>query len=124
MSRTLEILLSPETPNVMRDLPEKKVRLDRLSSGEESAVFTLRALPYGKVEELRELERDVSVHILLAGCVEPDLRDPALMEKTGTVTPAEAIKRLLLAGEIEDLSREIEKLCGFRRKTITEVKNG
>ena len=87
-------------------------------------VFTLRALPYGRVQELQEMEKDVPVHILLAGCVTPNLKDPALMEKFGAATPAEAVKCLLLPGEIEDLSREVEKLCGYRRRTIDEVKNG
>jgi len=31
---------------------------------------------------------------------------------------------MLLPGEIADLSRVIEKLSGYRRLTITEVKNG
>ena len=29
----------------------------------------------------------------------------------------------LMTGEIEDLSRAVERLCGFRRITIDEVKN-
>ena len=73
---------------------------------------------------MRRLEEDVEVHIILAGCLEPDLRSPALMERYKAPTPAEAVKSLLLPGEIEDLSREIERLCGFRAWTIKEVKNG
>ena len=46
------------------------------------------------------------------------------MERYKAPTPAEAVKSLLLPGEIEDLSREIERLCGFRAWTIKEVKNG
>ena len=39
-----------------------------------------------------------------------------------TVNPAyEAVK--LLPGEIADLSREIERLSGYRRATIEKVKN-
>ena len=30
---------------------------------------------------------------------------------------------MLLPGEFEDLSRAVERLCGFRRITIDEVKN-
>lgn len=79
---------------------------------------------YGKVQKLREsLSDDVSVHILLQGCVEPDLKDPALKERYGGATPAETVKAMLLPGEIEDLSRAVEKLCGYRRTTIDEVKN-
>ncbi len=31
--------------------------------------------------------------------------------------------RVLLPGEIEDLSRAVEKLCGYRAQTIEEIKN-
>lgn len=76
------------------------------------------------MQKLREsLSDDVSVHILLQGCVEPDLKDPALKERYGGATPAETVKAMLLPGEIEDLSRAVEKLCGYRRTTIDEVKN-
>lgn len=33
------------------------------------------------------------------------------------------LKQLLLPGEITDLSQEVEKLSGYRRRTIEEVKN-
>ena len=118
-------LLGAGAPNVQKELPEKRFEVKRLSQllGE-PVRFTLRALPYGRVQELQELERDVPVHILLAGCADPDLKAPELMERFSAATPAEAVKCLLLPGEIEDLSREVERLCGYRRRTIDEVKNG
>lgn len=122
MSKILELLLRPEVRSVKNDLPEKQFRVERLSK-QEPVVFTLRGLPYGCVQELREINKDPSIHILLAGCVEPDLKDPALMDKFGASTPVEMVTCLLLPGEIEDLSREVEKLCGYRRRTIDEVKN-
>lgn len=56
--------------------------------------------------------------------MEPDLKDPRLLEKFGGATPADVVKRMLLAGEIADLSAVVERLSGYRRATITEVKNG
>ena len=41
----------------------------------------------------------------------------------GGATPAETVKAMLLPGEIEDLARAVERLCGYRRATIDEVKN-
>lgn len=77
------------------------------------------------MQKLRQSgDPDVQIQILLQGCVDPDLKDPALKERFGGATPVETVKRMLLAGEIEDLSREVERLCGFRRSTIEEVKNG
>ena len=124
MSDILQRLLSPDVPNVQKDFQEKQFRLPRLGTEEQPVIFTLRALPYGRVQELQEMDKDVSVHILLAGCADPNLKDPALQEKFGAATPVDAVKCLLLPGEIDDLSREVEKLCGYRRRTIDEVKNG
>ena len=59
----------------------------------------------------------------MAGCVEPNLKDERLLEKFGGATPADAVKKMLLAGEIADLSAAVERLSGYRRMTISEVKN-
>lgn len=121
----LSLLLRPELPNVQKDLPSAQYRVRRLSEllGQD-VVFTLRALPYGKVQRIRESAAgDANLDILLAGCVEPDLCSPQLAEKYGGATPAETVKAMLLPGEIEDLVRAIERLCGYRRSTIEEIKN-
>ena len=121
----IDLLLRPELPNVQKELPRARFRVQRLSElvGQD-VVFTLRGLPYGKVQSLKESgSEDVEVHILLSGCVEPDLKAPELRERFGGATPAETVKALLLPGEIADLSRAVERLCGYRRITIDEVKN-
>lgn len=121
----VSLLLRPELPNVQKELPTAKYKVNRLSEllGTD-VVFTLKGLPYGKVQKLREsLFGDVDIHILLQGCVDPDLKDPALKDRFGGATPAETVKAMLLPGEIEDLSRAVERLCGYRRQTIDEVKN-
>ena len=121
----VSLLLRPELPNVQKELPTAKYKVNRLSEllGTD-VVFTLKGLPYGKVQKLREsLFGDVDIHILLQGCVDPDLKDPALKDRFGGATPAETVKAMLLPGEIADLSRAVERLCGYRRQTIDEVKN-
>lgn len=125
MSEMLDRLLRPEVPNVQKTLPEAKYKIKRLSElAGEDVIFTLRGLPYGRVEELKEgNSADLSVQILLAGVADPDLKAQALREKFGGATPAETVKAMLLPGEIEDVSRAIEKLCGYRANTIEEVKN-
>ena len=121
----LDALLGATVPNVEKDLPTARYKVDRLSQAAgRDVVFTLRALPYGKVHDLERFNQDADIHILLAGCVEPDLKDPRLLEKFGGATPADVVKRMLLAGEIADLSAVVERLSGYRRATITEVKNG
>lgn len=117
---TLELLLRTNIPS----LPEKEFNIKRLSTlcgG--SVVFKLRALPYSRAAELaKDQKEDMNVHILLAGTVEPNLKDSELLAKYGAVTPAELIKKMLLPGEIEDLSRAVEKLSGYRTTTVEELK--
>ena len=121
----LDVLLGGTVPNVEKELPTARYEVERLSAlSGRPVVFTLRALPYGKVHDLERFTQDADVNILLAGCAEPDLKDPRLMEKYNAPTPAEAVKKLLLPGEIVDLSNAVEQLTGYRRKTISEVKNG
>lgn len=79
---------------------------------------------YGRVQEMKRLTGESDIQILLTGCVDPDLKASALQQKFKGATPAETVKALLLPGEIEDLSIVIEKLSGYRRNTISEVKNG
>lgn len=122
----LSLLLRPELPNLQEQLPTARYRVKRLSEeAGADVIFTLRALPYGKVQRIREtVVGDTNPSILLAGCADPDLKAKELKEKYGGATPEETMKNMLLPGEIEDLARAVERLCGYRRLTIEEVKNG
>ena len=111
----LEILLGG---NKIEKRQERKVKVKRLD-----LVFTLQSLGYNRVAEIRKLgDERVPLHTLLAGCVDPDFKSAALQDKYQAATPAETITNLLLPGEIEDLSREIEKLSGYRAITIEQIK--
>lgn len=78
---------------------------------------------YGRVQDISRLDQDAELQILLAGCIDPDLKSTPLQHKFGGITPAETLKAMLLPGEIADLSREVERLSGYRRATIEKVKN-
>ena len=115
----LDLLLGKNVVAVNKQLPTAQYEVPRLSAAAgKPVVFTLR------VQEMKRLTDESDIQILLAGCVEPDLKAPALQEKFKGVTPAETIKALLLPGEIADLSAAVEQLTGYRRNTIREVKNG
>lgn len=117
---TLDLLLKMDIP----DLPVKDYKLKRLSKlcGED-VIFKLRALPYSRTAEIKKMNPDeMNVHIVLAGVVEPDLKSRELMNKYNAPTPADMLKKMLLPGEIEDLSRAIERLSGYRIDTIEEIK--
>lgn len=122
MSKFLDMMLRPEVPSVQKELPTAEYEIKRLSKlCGEPVTLQLRALPYGKVQELKETGADQEIMILLAGC--PELKDPGLAQKFGGATPAETVKEMLLPGEIADLSRAVERLSGYRQNTIKEVKN-
>lgn len=123
MSKFLDQILRPEIPSVQKELPEAEYEIKRLSElcGETVTVH-LKGLPYGKVQDLKDMEKERDIMILLAGCKE--LAAPELKEKFGGATSAETVKAMLLPGEIEDLSRAVERLSGYRQYTIREVKNG
>ena len=123
MSKFLDMMLRPEVGSVQDNLPTAKYEIKRLSRLEgEPVTLELKGLPYGKAQDLRVMEHEQDIHILLAGC--PELKDPALKEKFGGATPADTVKAMLLPGEIADLSRAVERLTGYRQNTIREIKNG
>ena len=123
MSQFLDQMLRPEAEDVRANLPTARYEIKRLSKAlGEKVVLELRALPYDRAQELRDMEHDQEVHILLAGCGE--LKDERLRAKFGGATPAETVKAMLLPGEIADLSRAVERLSGYRKMTIAELKNG
>lgn len=116
----LDLLLKMDLPSP----EEKEIKIKRLSRlcGED-VIFRLRQLSYSRVEEIRKANsEDVSIHILLSGVVSPSFKNTALREKYGAETPAELVKKLLLPGEIEDISRTIERMCGYRTETIEDIK--
>ena len=108
---TLELLLRADVVSVKANMPTARYEISRLSEAAGApVVFTLRALPYGRVQELKRLTEEADIQIL--------------QEKFQGVTPAETVKAMLLPGEIADLAIAVEKLSGYRRTTIEEVKNG
>lgn len=83
-------------------------------------VFRIRELSYDKVRELQDMNtgKDLAAAIITAGVVEPNLRDERLQQACGAVTPYEVVRKMLRAGEIEDLQVAIEKLSGYRGSTL------
>lgn len=122
----LDLLLRPELPDVRRVLPEKQVEVKRLTElAGEPVVFTLRALTYNETRQIQDKPReDQALSAVLYGCKDPDFRDKRLLDpERGIVTPLDAIKARLSAGEIDEAYIEIQELSGYLRRTLAEVKN-
>ena len=122
----LDLLLRPELPDVRRVLPEKQVEVKRLTElAGEPVVFTLRAMTYNETRQIQDKPReDQALSAVLYGCKDPDFRDKRLLDaEKGIVTPLDAIKARLSAGEIDEAYIEIQELSGYLRRTLAEVKN-
>lgn len=122
----LDLLLRPEVPDARKALPERKVEVTRLSElTGEPVVFTVRALSYSEIRRVQDKPREEqAVSAVLYGCREPDFRDKRLLDpERGIATPLEAVTARLTAGEIDELYIEIQKLSGYLRRTLAEVKN-
>lgn len=122
----LDLLLRPELPDVRKVLPEKQVEVKRLTElAGEPVVFTLRALTYNETRQIQDKPReDQALSAVLYGCKDPDFRDKRLLDsEKGIVTPLDAIKARLSAGEIDEAYVEIQELSGYLRRTLAEVKN-
>ena len=122
----LDVLLRPDLPDVRKALPEKEVEIPRLSEIAGAPVtFKLRGLTYDQVRRIQDKPRDEqAVYGVLYGCVSPDWKNERYLNKEkGVATPVDAIKARLISGEIDDLYMEIQKLSGYLRRTINDVKN-
>jgi hypothetical protein len=119
----------PDVLRILLELPgeaarkEKTIRLKRLSEAAGRDVnFRLRSLGYDRTAEIvREHPDDMSLFVVLEGVASPSFKDRELMSHYGAATPVELIKKLLLPGEIEDISREVQRLSGYLAVTYEAV---
>lgn len=124
-SSVLDLLLRASLPDVRKNLPEKRVEVTRLTKlTGELVIFTLRALTYDETRRLQDKPReDQAVSAVLYACKDPSWGDKRLLDAVGVATPLDAIKTRLSAGEIDELYIEIQKLSGYLRRTLADVKN-
>lgn len=120
MSTTIETLLAVTLPQPKTET----VTIPRLVMPDgQPLTLELRQLTFNQVAELRERSRDFAVHAVLAGVKSPNLRDQSLREHFDAETPAELVKKLFSAGEIEELSAHVSRLAGYHGKTVELVQD-
>ncbi len=117
----LDVLLKNEPPKAEK---KREYKIKRLSEAwNTDVVLELKALGYNRVAEIKEMkDEEIPIHIILAGETTGVFKNKELMEKYGVPTPTELVKKILSAGEIEEISKQIEVLSGYRTKTIEEIK--
>lgn len=117
MSKILDLLLRPDTPDVQKNLLRGNYEVLRLSQYYgEPFVIQLKGVPYGRALELKDMP-DSEIQTVLAGDADGLWRSSELRASYGP-TPAEVVKALLLPGEIRSIAVEVERLSGFRRTVL------
>ncbi len=124
----MEVLLRGDLPSMRRDLPRSTVEVTRLSQFAGAPVhFKLRALTYAEVQTAAEMPEDRAAYVVAIACESPDWKAVAAQAradgKPAYPTPVDAVKDKLLPGEIADLYNAVQKLTGYLRMTIRDVKN-
>ena len=104
-----------------------KFKIRALSSKEhEHARNMATRMPKNKNERVQVDNTIYCSQIILAGCIEPNFKDAQSIAELNCVSPEEYINRVLLPGEINDLSNEIDRLSGFGEdmsELVEEAKN-
>lgn len=129
-----EMLLSSDIKDF--ELPTKELEVKRLSEVyKQPFIVCFRAM---RPDEEEEVQRDcmtitkdgVSVdsskmkYMTAAKClINPDIKNKELQSKFQVPNHFELLKKLLLVGEVTAVYEEIQKLSGYGKDKVEEIKN-
>lgn len=103
--------------------PTAEVKIKRLSElAGQDIRFTVKAISYNKLNEINRFDDEYDVNTVRLGVIEPNLTDQKLLDKFDAVTPNDLIKKMLLPGEIVAIARKVEKISGFEKFSVEEIK--
>ena len=132
---TLELLMGMDSEK-LTEVPQKQIEIKRLSDiAGQPFIVTIQAIPgrrmmalsgssYDKNGALNyEKAYDANIRIVLAGVVDPELKNEDLQKAFGAPTPAVLVERIFKGGEIAMLSDEISHLSGFQNNAEDDIKN-
>ena len=132
---TLELLMGMDYEK-LTEVPQKQIEIKRLSDiAGQPFIVTIQAIPgrrmmalsgssYDKNGALNyEKAYDANIRIVLAGVVDPELKNEDLQKAFGAPTPAVLVERIFKGGEIAMLSDEISHLSGFQNNAEDDIKN-
>lgn len=125
---TLELLLALDKSKIKRPTASYEItRLSKLAG--ERVTFTLQACTPEDFEEISEIAdgdtATAQIFTLVKSIIEPNLKDPGLLESFGVSTPKELLKNteFLLPGERYQLYSFASELAGYSDDSIIELKN-
>ena len=128
MASLMEKLMKLDRDKLL-EIPTEKVKACHLSkvAGEEVEI-TVKALSGSRYTEIMssatnksgrvDMSRVYDTHamVVVAGCIEPDLKDKELKEHYQVETPNDLAKILFPGGELVKISEKIGELSGFGKK--------
>lgn len=110
-----------ETIRSLLDIPvgepeQRKINITRLG-----LTLTVKSLSYDKMVGNMG-RKNANLHYILDSVVSPNLRDSEWYEDhMGCVTPVDALKKLLLAGEVNGLVKQLDQLNGYGSTAVQDV---
>jgi phage xkdN-like protein len=128
MASLMERLMKLDRDKLL-EVPSAKIKADHLSkvAGEEIEI-TLKALSGSRYTEIMssatnksggvDMSRvyDAHTRVVVAGCIEPNLKDKELMDHYQAVTPKDLALMLFPGGEMIKISEKIRFLSGFDKE--------
>ena len=115
--------------NKLLEIPTEKVKACHLSKvAGEDGENTVKGLSGSRYTEIMssatnksgrvDMSRVYDTHamVVVAGCIEPDLKDKELKEHYQAETPNDLAKILFPGGELVNISEKIGELSGFGKK--------
>ena len=124
---TIDLLLGIDKGKFEKETKEIKIK-SLSKKAEKDVVFTVRELNMDEFKSISDLatkkkrhgvsetdEVEVAVNTILKSVVEPNFKDEKLLEYYEVETPKELVKKILKAGEIMEVYREIEKVSGYNQ---------
>lgn len=128
MASLMERLMKLDRDKLL-EVPSAKIKAEHLSKvAGETVEITVKALSGGRYTELMssatnksggvDMSRvyDAHTRVVVAGCVEPNLKDKELMEHYQAVTPKDLALILFPGGEMIKISEKIRFLSGFDKE--------
>ena len=124
---TIDLLLGIDKGKFGKETKKIKVKSLSKKAGKD-IFFTVKELTMDEFKKISDLattkkrhgitetdEVKVAIDTILKSVVEPNFRDEKLLEYYEAETPKELVKKLLKAGEIMEVYREIEKVSGYNQ---------
>lgn len=131
MSKLKEFLTANPVDNLTQEivlserLKDFKVKIKAMTS-EQYGEYTKRATKTSGGRKNLKVTIDTATFnnlIAINHTVEPDFRDAAWVKENGCNTPEQLLNRVLNAGEIAELTEQIQTLSGFNKSFEDEIED-